>query len=118
MAVNQRIRTAKRLRIYKRDGQRCVWCVRAVRITGDQAPDMATLDHVLPRAEGGSNHHGNLVTCCHTCNSVRQNRRAEAFALLLARATQDADSGRGLVFHQVVTILSRVCRAMGRELPP
>ncbi len=65
------IRPEKRKRIYARDGGRCLWCGSA---------ESLTLDHFLPKALGGGNEAGNLVTCCYSCNSRRQHKPALAYA--------------------------------------
>lgn len=62
------IRPAKRLAIYLRDGFRCAYCGEDLR---GAAPSEVTLDHLVPRCEGGSNHETNLVTACKSCNSAR-----------------------------------------------
>lgn len=31
----------------------------------------ATIDHVIPRCRGGTNHPSNLVLCCRGCNDVK-----------------------------------------------
>lgn len=41
----------------------CHWC---------HAPHATTVDHVVPASRGGSNSLDNLVACCQTCNSSRQ----------------------------------------------
>lgn len=46
-------------------GRRCVYCATPL------APDLATLDHVYPRAHGGTGHAGNLVTACRSCNQLK-----------------------------------------------
>lgn len=61
-------RTDKRLAIYLRDGMACAYCGAGVE---DGA--ILSLDHLLPNSKGGGNHEGNLVTCCHACNSKRGN---------------------------------------------
>ena len=69
------VRKDLRLALYLRDGMACVWC-------GATLEDGAklTLDHVVPHAHGGSDKPDNLVTACHTCNSVRADRPAAEFA--------------------------------------
>jgi len=62
------IRKDKRLAIYLRDGMACAYCGKGVEESGNHL----TLDHLLPCAAGGGNHEGNLVTCCLSCNSRRQ----------------------------------------------
>lgn len=70
------IRKERRLAIYMRDGLACCWCGAGVE---DGAK--LTLDHLTPYTAGGGNAAANLVTACHTCNSVRQDRSAEVFAI-------------------------------------
>jgi 5-methylcytosine-specific restriction endonuclease McrA len=61
----------KRARIYIRDKYRCQYC-------GDHrhAQDL-TLDHILPRAQGGESVPQNLVTACVACNQRKGNRTPE-----------------------------------------
>jgi Na+-translocating ferredoxin:NAD+ oxidoreductase RnfC subunit len=61
------IRLQKRMAIYHRDGFDCVWCRSVFPI--NELGHGLELDHV--HREGGNEAY-NLVTCCHTCNSVRQ----------------------------------------------
>jgi len=63
--------TMKRARIYIRDKYRCQYC-------GDHrhAADL-TLDHILPRAQGGESTPQNLVTACVPCNQRKGNRTPE-----------------------------------------
>ena len=59
-----------RLAIYLRDGRRCLAC-RARRVL--------SLDHVRPRARGGSNRPDNLITLCTRCNTERGARPIRAW---------------------------------------
>lgn len=86
------IQRAKRLRIYARDDHQCVWC---------GAREHLTLDHLLPRSHGGSNHHTNLFTACMRCNRERGNEPLWAFANRL--------------FGELRTLA--VLQACARELP-
>ena len=60
------LRRDKRLAIYSRDDGACAYCGARCVERGD-----ATIDHVLPRARGGSNHERNLVTACLSCNASK-----------------------------------------------
>lgn len=66
---SQLCRPTTRARIYARDGHACVWC-------GAGAPAKLTLDHLIPRALGGSNRYWNLITACAGCNSRRRDMPA------------------------------------------
>jgi 5-methylcytosine-specific restriction endonuclease McrA len=46
-------------------GRRCVYCARPLQVDG------ATLDHVYPRAHGGTHAPGNLVVACGGCNRLK-----------------------------------------------
>jgi hypothetical protein len=63
--------TAKRNRIWKRDGFHCRYCggpVRHIKTKAIGSSDRATIDHVQPSSRGGNDDDVNLVTCCHACN--------------------------------------------------
>lgn len=63
--------TMKRARIYIRDRYTCQYC-------GEHrsARDL-TLDHILPRAQGGESTPQNLVAACVKCNQRKGNRTPE-----------------------------------------
>lgn len=46
-------------------GRRCVYCAQPLQVDG------ATLDHVYPRAHGGTHAPGNLVVACGGCNRLK-----------------------------------------------
>ena len=54
--------TLTRHNIFKRDGNKCVYC--------PSTKDL-TLDHVYPKSRGGKDTWENLVTCCKKCNSKK-----------------------------------------------
>jgi hypothetical protein len=59
-----------RIRVFERDGYLCRSCGKQLtRAT-------ATLDHVIPVAEGGDDSLDNLVTTCLDCNSRKKKRAA------------------------------------------
>lgn len=71
------IRKSTRYAIYHRDGFDCVYCL------GVFPPDFSgrdlSLDHIVPRSQGGTHRADNLVTCCRTCNSRKQDAIAQGF---------------------------------------
>jgi 5-methylcytosine-specific restriction endonuclease McrA len=46
-------------------GRRCVYCATPL------AAEHATLDHVFPVSQGGSDAPGNVVTACGPCNRLK-----------------------------------------------
>ena len=75
--TGQWIRPEKRLAIYLRDRMTCVYCLQDLH---DADPRDITLDHVVCRADGGSNDATNLVTACRACNCSRQDKPLAVFA--------------------------------------
>lgn len=65
-----------RAKVFKRDNYTCVSCgwmqprPNDARRTGR----FLTLDHIIPRSEGGSNFQENLVTKCSRCNNEKGKR--------------------------------------------
>ena len=60
----------KRDAIYRRDNYTCGYCGR--NYSADRS--RLSLDHITPRAQGGSNQPTNLVTACDDCNNRKRNR--------------------------------------------
>lgn len=51
-----------RKNILVRDSLVCQYCGREL------PPGDLTVDHVIPKVQGGDNHWSNVVTCCKSCN--------------------------------------------------
>jgi 5-methylcytosine-specific restriction endonuclease McrA len=74
--------------IFARDGGRCVYCgVDTHRLAKglSRSPNLATLDHVVPRSKGGPLNPANLVLACQACNNQRGVTDAEEFRALKKR---------------------------------
>lgn len=85
------MKAAQRIRLFEdiflRDGGCCVYCgtrTRRLQKGLSRAPDLATLDHVVPRSQGGPLSRENLVLACQACNNERGVMAAEAFRALKA----------------------------------
>ena len=74
------IRPDKRLAIYLRDGLGCAYCGA----TMEMEDILLTLDHVVPQSLGGENKSSNLVCCCKSCNSAKQDKSLRDFLSYLA----------------------------------
>jgi len=55
--------------VNERDGEQCVYCL------SQEGP--FHLDHVVPRARGGTNEASNLVVACASCNRRKRDRTPE-----------------------------------------
>lgn len=71
--------------ILKDQGGVCYYCCHVVflskgnvRKAGER---IATIDHIIPKAEKGSNAKANLVVACRKCNQERNQERFETFLL-------------------------------------
>lgn len=58
-------RMNRKRRAWERTARRCYWCDVALPFAD------ATVDHIVPRAHGGSDAAHNLVTACGACNAHR-----------------------------------------------
>jgi hypothetical protein len=74
--------SALRQAIHAREAGRCFYCLRFL------TPAMKCLDHVVPRAQSGSNSYRNLVSSCRDCNSQKGPCHAEDFLRSLFRERQ------------------------------
>lgn len=77
--------------IFARDGGRCVYCgVRTLRPGPGlhRAGDRATLDHLVPKSQGGPLTAANVVLACRACNNARGTEDAEAFRARRGRTSR------------------------------
>jgi len=84
--VGRWIRPVKRLAVYLRDRFRCLGCGRDLRVA---KVDDVTLDHFIPRADGGGNRESNVYTSCKSCNCSRQNGPACNVKLIRRQLSKD-----------------------------
>ena len=88
------IRPETRQAVVERGHHTCCYCGRTGLHLADpetcHSDAVATLDHVVPRAAGGSNAPTNLVVACLSCNSSRQDTPLAQWARKLA----DQDAAR------------------------
>lgn len=84
-------RLAMRQKVFDRCGWRCVYC-------GDHvSQENATLDHVVPKAQGGSRSHKNLVLACGECNQRKAAMSVQEFYDLVGFDPDRFYAGRAIV---------------------
>jgi hypothetical protein len=64
-----------------RDGRNCPDCGVEMTFQRDNAPTMATVDHVIPKSRGGKNNLKNLRATCMKCNGLKGNSLLEELGL-------------------------------------
>lgn len=72
---------------------RCYWCERKIYMNKSgidrQAPDTATLDHFIPRSQGGDNSFDNSVAACLDCNQRKSNQMPSTFLGITKEQSND-----------------------------
>jgi len=72
-------RALSRKNILLRDRHTCQYCARVL-----SSPEL-TLDHIIPRSQGGKSAWENLAACCHACNNRKGDRTPEEAGMKLLR---------------------------------
>lgn len=93
--------------IYARDHFDCVYCHGVFPPAYDGRG--LTLDHIVPRAKGGSHEPENLVTACPKCNHSRQHKDHPARELrkLLKQARKPLNRELGTVLAAIFNVGTR-----------
>lgn len=74
----------KRKTVLEKYDGRCAYC-------GMQGKKL-TLDHVVPKAAGGTGQYKNLLPACHACNNFKSDLSIEEFREKLAKLTDPSAS--------------------------
>ncbi len=77
-----------RLEVFNRDRYTCQYC-------GERGRQL-TIDHVIPRYQGGEHTWENLVTACIPCNRRKAGRTSEQAGMKLRRRPQPPRNGSSL----------------------
>lgn len=81
--------TNLRAAVFQRDGGRCVYCGK-----GGKRVKLE-LDHVVPKASGGSDRYDNLAVSCQACNQRKANQSLERFLQRRPRKLADVKGRLG-----------------------
>lgn len=67
---------------------KCYYCLRNIYYSADSTDqNRATLDHIVPRSEGGEREAGNVVACCRRCNKAKANMGYPEFMAIIDAPT-------------------------------
>lgn len=101
------VSTAARLYVYERDSHTCHLCLHPVRTdVAHDHPWSATLDHLVPRSQRGSDDHTNLACAHRWCNTLRSDHDLAATRVAL-RNRQPADQWDTRLFASAVNLIGR-----------
>ena len=67
MSKQPKVSSLTKLKVYMRDAFTCTYCDKHV-VDAEEL----TVDHVVPKSQGGSNHMRNLATACEPCNKEKR----------------------------------------------
>lgn len=74
--TNRKIRFNRRA-IFRRDSFQCMYCGAALTLS------TITIDHVIPKRQGGANSWTNCVSACQNCNKHKRDRTPEEAGMVL-----------------------------------
>jgi len=66
----------KAVKAYLKTNGRCYYC-------GTDDFETMSIDHMTPKAQGGTDDVDNLVMCCKSCNSRKRDKNIEQYRLYL-----------------------------------
>ncbi|WP_309672593.1 HNH endonuclease [Gemmatimonas sp.] len=92
-----------RFDIFARDEFRCVYCGLV------HEADALSVDHVQPRMRGGDGSHGNVVTACRSCNTLKGSQS-------LPRFLAESPEARRNFFKFARYVHARHVKAVAEEL--
>ena len=69
--------------ILRRDGYKCSYCGVKLKASGSNHPHRATIDHIIPRVQGGTSEWGNLASSCWFCNQAKAGRTPKEAGMTL-----------------------------------
>lgn len=86
---------AKRERLFAAQSGKCFYCCRQMGMRRRHANSaFATLDHVNPRANGGTRCEENIVLACRRCNEMKGSKTLDQFVDELVRLAMAAADAR------------------------
>ena len=102
---------AKMQKVFDKYNMRCAYCGYKIFIDADNGdPFKATIDHVVPQAEGGTDITDNLFPSCFACNHAKDDMNLNEFrnALLTGKASKEGKD------KEIINVKSRYMIPYGK----
>ena len=64
-------RMSRRDRVMRKNHGRCFYCGQKLQNRNPNKKHYMTIDHIIPRAKGGTGHISNLAPSCERCNVLK-----------------------------------------------
>jgi 5-methylcytosine-specific restriction endonuclease McrA len=94
--------------VFARDSQKCAYCRKKIEKLED-----CTIDHVVPRAQGGKSTWDNCVTSCKPCNHKKADRTPTEARMYLKRKPVRPTIGEYILYWtKRLKIPERIAKAM------
>lgn len=71
MSTPQHVLRSYRKRLFMAQFGLCHYCANPMTECDGVSPTSVTLDHVIPKSQGGSDHISNFVAACFACNQAK-----------------------------------------------
>lgn len=92
--------------LLKQSGGHCIYCGHELTVSN------MTIDHIIPKAEGGTDSESNLIACCKECNTKKADQALGVFLL------QKGSAKRIAYFNRLSNLIKgkRISPEKGRVL--
>lgn len=92
--------------LLKQSGGNCIYCGHELTVSN------MTIDHIIPKAEGGTDLESNLIACCKECNAKKADQALGVFLL------QKGSTKRIAYFNRLSSLIKgkRISPEKGRVL--
>lgn len=68
-----------RRKVWKRSDKKCFYCGKELVFSGVKKSNKMTIEHLIPKSQGGTNALKNCVAACLECNHKRGNKKIKDF---------------------------------------
>lgn len=95
-----------KLAAYGNQRGKCVFCKEMMFASSTIAPTsskLATIEHVMPKCQGGANDKSNLVASCRRCNNARADMDFDAFLYVVESVSYEEIKRTAMALNAIGT---------------